>query len=284
MLELRRVRRADALAAAIAWTVAIVVTSVFLWILADLLIGGFGRLSWAFLTQAPRDAGRGGGIGPILVSTAYIVGVCMAVALPMGLGCAVYLAEWTGRQSRIGAAIRASLDLLAAVPSIVFGLFGAVFFGEVLGLGFSILSGGLTLACMILPILVRSAEAGLRAVPAELRQASAALGLTRLTTIRRILLPAALPGLVVGLVLGLGRALAETAALIFTSGYVTRLPGNLLDSGRSLSVHIYDLAMNVPGGESSAYATALVLILVLFVSNTLATRLTEAWVGGRSRR
>ena len=145
------------------------------------------------------------------------------------------------------------------MPSIVFGLFGNAFFCVALGLGFSILSGGLTLACMILPLMIRATEEGLRAVPQELRLGAAALGLGPAAVFWRLLLPVALPGLAVGLVLGMGRALAETAALLFTSGYVDRMPTSLLDSGRALSIHVYDLAMNVAGGEPRAYATALIL-------------------------
>lgn len=271
-------RRIDRATAVICWGVALAVAGTFGRMLYDLVRHGAARLSWTFLVAPPSDAGRAGGLGPILVSTGWILAICLAVAVPIGLASAAFLAEVVRRRSRFGAFVRRSLDLLAAVPSIVFGLFGAVFFGQVLGLGFSILAGGLTLACMVLPILTRATEAGFRAAPDDLRQSAAALGLGRWATLRHLLLPAALPGLVVGLVLGIGRALAETAALLFTSGYVTRMPSSLLDSGRALSVHIYDLAMNVPGGEGNAHAAALVLILLLLVVNLTASRLAAAWV------
>src|SRR5262249_1418749 len=151
-------------------------------------------------------------------------------------------------------------------------------FCRLLGLGFSILSGGLTLACMVLPILIRSVEEGFRAVPDEYRVGAAALGLSRTATLRHLLLPAAVPGLIVGLVLGLGRAIAETAALIFTSGYVDRMPESLFDSGRSLSIHIFDLSFNVPGGDGNAYATALVLVVLLFLINGVASWLGDRWL------
>jgi phosphate transport system permease protein len=144
-------------------------------------------------------------------------------------------------------------------------------------MGFSILSGGLTLACMILPIFVRAADEGLRSVPEEQRLGSAALGLTSVATLWHVLIPAALPSLLVGLVLSVGRALAETAALLFTSGYVDRMPTSLWDSGRALSVHIYDLSMNVPGGEARAHGSALLLILMLVTINLLATWLAGYW-------
>ncbi|MGQ0529114.1 MAG: PstA family ABC transporter permease, partial [Panacagrimonas sp.] len=161
---------------------------------------------------------------------------------------------------------------------IVFGLFGNALFCVMLGMGFSILSGGLTLACMALPLLIRATEQGLRAVPDDYRQAAAALGVSRWTVTVQVLLPAAVPGLLAGLVLGIGRALAETAALIFTSGYVDRMPSSLMDSGRAMSIHIYDLAMNIPGGERNAYGTALVLVALLLLINLAAAGLARLWL------
>lgn len=268
-----------AVSASLVWAAALGVTAVFLWLLADLLRGGLGALSWGFLFGEVQDAGRAGGIGPVIVSTLWILAVCMAVALPIGLGAAAFLAEFTRHGGALGRWVRRSLDVLAGVPSIVFGLFGAVLFCETLGLGFSILAGGLTLACMVLPILIRSAEAGFAAVPTATRQAAAGLGLSRTTTLLRVLLPAAMPGVVVGVVLGVARALAETAALLFTSGYVTRMPTSVYDSGRALSIHIYDLAMNVPGGDENAYATALVLLTLLLAINLAAVILADRFLG-----
>lgn len=267
----------DAVAHLVIWGAALIVVGAFAWILADVLEHGASRLSAELLTSAPSDAGRAGGIAPILVSTAWILVVCLSVALPLGLASAVLLAEFARDANGFGRLVRRSLDVLAGLPSIVFGLFGYAFFCHALGLGFSILSGGLTLACMVLPVLIRSVEAALRAVPDEMRAASAALGLSKTTAIRSLLLPAAAPGLAVGLILGIGRALAETAALLFTSGYVTRMPSSLLDSGRALSVHVYDLAMNVPGGDGMAYASALVLLAFLLGMNALATALVQHW-------
>jgi phosphate transport system permease protein len=274
----RRARRADRVATVLVWSVAVLVTAAFVWLLADVVWHGAGRISWSFLTEPPEKAGRAGGIGPIIVSTALILTVCLASSLPIGLGTAVLLAEFTPAGGVFGRLVRRSLDVLAGVPSIVFGLFGNALFCKLLGLGFSILSGGLTLACMVLPILIRSIEEGFRAVPDEYRLGAAALGLSRTATLRHLLLPAAVPGLVVGLVLGLGRAIAETAALIFTSGYVDRMPTSLRDSGRSLSIHIYDLSMNVSGGDDNAYATALVLVTLLLAINWSALWLADRWL------
>ncbi|MEQ9235019.1 phosphate ABC transporter permease PstA [Coleofasciculus sp. E2-BRE-01] len=260
------------------WAIALLITAIFCWILTDILWHGIGQLSWEFLTTSPKNAGREGGIAPILVSTLLILGVCMIVAIPIGVGTAILLAEFSDSESTFGRLVRRSLDILAGVPSIVFGLFGNAFFAKTLGLGFSILSGGLTLACMVLPILIRSIEAGFRAVPDDYRLGAAALGLSQTSTIWNILLPAATPGLVVGFVLGIGRAIAETAALIFTSGYVDRMPESLFDSGRALSIHIFDLSMNVAGGDANAYASALILILLLLLINSTAAWIANYWL------
>ena len=252
------------------WAIAILITSIFGWILGDILWHGVRGLSWEFLLSEPLKAGREGGIAPILVSTLLILLVTLAVSLPFGLGTAIFLAEFTNHQNLFGRLIRRSLDILAGVPSIVFGLFGNAFFSIKLGLGFSILSGGLTLACMVLPILIRTTEEGLRAVSLDYRLGATALGISHISILWKLLLPSAISSLIVGLVLGIGRAIAETAALIFTSGYVTRMPESLRDSGRSLSVHIFDLTMNVAGGDKNAYASALVLLILLLIINLSA--------------
>lgn len=259
----------------VVWIAALGITALFMWLLSDVVWQGGRYIDGAFLTQAPEKAGLAGGIAPILVSTGLVIGVCMTVALPLGLGTALLLTEFSQQHPFGHRPIRLSLDILAGVPSIVFGLFGNAFFSKVLGLGFSILAGGLTLACMVLPILIRSIQVGLSNVPPEYRQGAAALGLSRLGTLRTLVLPAAMPGIAVGVLLGIGRAIAETAALIFTSGYVDRMPSSLLDSGRVLSIHIFDLAMNIPGGESHAYATALVLVILLVIINSSISWLAE---------
>jgi phosphate transport system permease protein len=267
----------DRLATFIIWSTALLVAGLFLWLIWDIVLGGITRLSWGFLTESPFDAGRGGGIGPVIVSTGLILLVAIAASVPLALGTAVLLAEFSRRESPFGRLVRFSLDVLAGVPSIVFGLFGNAFFCIYLGLGFSILSGGLTLACMVLPILIRTAEEGLRSAPNDYRLAGAALGLSRRAALMHLLLPTAMPALVAGLMLGIGRAMAETAALIYTSGYVDRMPDSLFDSGRALSVHIYDLAMNVAGGDGNARAAALVLVILLLLVNGTALALADRW-------
>ena len=270
--------RALALVGAIA---ALLGIALFAWLVWDLVRLGLPRLSWTFLTAGVEDAGRSGGIGPLLVSTLWILLCCLILAIPLGSGCALWLSEFVRRGSLLARLVTGGVDLLASVPSIVFGLFGMVFFSQTLGLGFSILSGGLTLACMILPILVRTTLSALELLPTDLRPAAAALGLSKTTTTIQILFPATLPGIVVGITLGIGRALSETAALLFTSGYSTRMPESLSDSGRALSVHIYDLALNVAKGAPMASSSALVLLALIFVVNAAAVAISERWLRRR---
>lgn len=263
----------------IIWSGAAVVGTAFLWILGEIALKGVSHLSLSFLLDSPEDAGRSGGILPILMSTALILIIALSVSVPFGLAAAVWLSEFSRQSGNAAAFTRLVLDVLAGVPSIVYGLFGNAFFCIFLGLGFSILSGGLTLACMILPVFIRTCERGLGAVPHTWRSGAAALGMSKATAAWHILLPAAAPAVLAGLILGIGRAAAETAALIFTSGYVDRMPESLMDSGRALSVHIYDMSMNVTGGDAAAYGTALVLISFIVTLNFVAHDVTDRWLG-----
>lgn len=229
----------------------------------DIVINGLPILSWEFLTENPSNAGRDGGIASILVSTGLIVGVSLVAAVPIAFGTALVLSEFVSSTSTLASLIRSSLDILAGVPSVVFGLFGLALLCRELGLGYSILAGGLTLACMILPVLTRSMYSAFDALGTQYRITGFALGLSRVSILLNVSLLVALPAITAGIVLGLTRALAETAVLLFTSGYADRMPTSLLSSGRSISLHIYELMTNVPGGDQSAYGSALVLIMLL---------------------
>ncbi len=275
-----RAQLADRIFECVVWGTALVVASSFLWLVGDLLWHGLGQIDISFLLEDVQRTGREGGILPILVSTLLILAVCLVASVPVGILTAILLSEFSRRSALLSRIVRASLDVLAGVPSIAFGLFGNAFFCIALGLDFSILSGGLTLACMVLPIFIRSVELGLRSVPNDYRHAGAALGMSQSTMLARILIPAAAPGIAAGLMLGIGRALAETAALMFTSGYGDRMPGSLFDSGRALSLHIYDLTQ-VTGGEPNAYASAVVLVGLLLIINLSASWIVKHLVGGR---
>ena len=256
------------------WLIAITVSGLFVWLVGDVVVHGLSGVSWDFLTSSPSNFGTAGGIYPMIVSTLLILVIAIVVAVPLSIASALYLSEFA-RGSWSSILIERGLIILAAVPSVVFGLFGFALFCDMLGMGYSILSGGLTLACMILPIMIRALQAGLESVPDDYRRAAAALAMSKTRTVVSILLPSAAPGLVVGLVLGIGRVLAETAALLFTSGSVDRTPESMFDSGRSLSIHIYELAMNVAGGEANAYSTAVVLLLLLLVINSIAIAIAD---------
>lgn len=237
--------------------------AMLLWPLFTIFSNGLQVLSWEFLLASPANAGRSGGIAPILVSTLAIVLTSLAAALPLAFSVAVMLTEGFDPEGWAARMLRCSLDILSGIPSVVFGLFGLSFFCRQLGLGYSILAGGLTLACMILPTLARSMAFSLESAASAHRAGGTALGLSRQSVLWHVLVPVALPGICAGIVLALTRGLAETAVLLFTSGYSDRMPESLLDSGRSISVHIYDLSTNVPGGSPNAYGSALALLLLL---------------------
>lgn len=228
----------------------------------DLFARGGPEWSAGYLVQPVRDSGTAGGIAPVLVSTLLVVLLATATALPLALSAAVLSAEVLVRRPRSARAVLRSFEILASAPSVAIGLVGWTLFGRFFGLGFSILSGGLTLAAMLVPILAVAFHAGLEAVPRAVRAQSQALGVSRWNTLVHLVLPAARPALLAGLVLGLGRATAETAVLILTSGISTRMPHDAFDPGATLAVHVYHLARNVPNGEARAYAAACALFLV----------------------
>ncbi|MEY4064772.1 MAG: hypothetical protein RIR26_980 [Pseudomonadota bacterium] len=241
---------------------------------------GTSGLSFDFLTQLPVNSGRAGGILPILTSTLIVLCITLTFTVPLGIACSLWLSEFVERKNAAAQLAKIGLDALAGVPSIVMGLFGHVFFSQFLGFGFSLLSGGLTLSCMALPIFIKTTVEGLTALDSDWRRQAAALGLSKTTLVWNVLLPASSPAIAAGLILALGRATAESAALIFTSGYVDRMPESVFDSGRVLSVHIYDLAMNVTGGDKAAYATALTLTALILLINVFVIWVSEKWLKG----
>ena len=186
-------------------------------IIAFILYHGLPHLTWAFLTQAPVRMGREGGIFPMIIATLYMTGLAMLVAAPLGVGTAIYLTEYT-RGGKVTALIRFGADCLAGMPSIIFGLFGFVFFVIKLDLGWSMLSGGLTLALMVLPTIIRTSEEAIRAVPAAYRDVAFGLGSTRWQMVTTVVLPSALPGICTGIILSIGRSVTETAAVMLTAG------------------------------------------------------------------
>ncbi len=251
------------------WLSGLVISLVLISILGDIILNSLESFNLTFLYQVPMSAGRRGGIYPIIISTLLITGISTLVTVPIGTLCAIYLSRHYPSTLVFKKFIKRMIQVLSGVPSIVFGLFGNAIFCTFFGLGFSILSGALTLSCMCLPLFITSVEEGVSSIPDEVIHTTHSLGFSLYTTFKSIVLPLAIPSILSGLVLSVGRALAETAALIFTSGYVDRFPESLLDSGRALSVHIYDLAMNVPGGDQNAYKSSMVLIGLILIINSV---------------
>jgi len=233
-------------------------------ILFDIVSKGLPALSWEFLTEGPRDLGRAGGIFPAIVGTLSLVAGAIAFALPLGVGAAIYLAEYQ-RENRLTRVVRSGVDLLNGTPSIVFGLFGFTFLVIALGLGVSMLAGQITLGLMVLPTIIRTTEEALRQVPQGLREGSLALGATRWQTIRRVVLPPATSGIITGTILSIGRAAGETAPILFTAAVFSQrfLPSSVFDPVMALPYHLYVLATTVPGARENTYGTALVLIVLV---------------------
>ncbi len=229
------------------------------------------NLRLSFLVEPPSRAGAVGGISYIILNTLAMVVFVLFIATPIGLSAAIYLVEYA-KQGRLLYILRLGTDTLAGIPSIIFGLFGMVFFSQFLGLKTGLVSGTLTLTLMILPTIVRTSEEALRSVPGILREGSLALGATKLQTIVRVVLPAASPGILTGVILGIGRAIGETAALLFTMGSNLALLQNLNSPIRVLSVHLYMLIReNI--SVANAFASATILIVIVFLVNYATTRL-----------
>jgi len=236
-------------------------------LLAYLLYRGLPSITWDFLTKAPRY----GGIFPAIVGTFWLVAGTAAFAMPIGIAAGIYLSEYAprGRRTRL---IRLSIANMAGVPSIVYGLFGLAMFVMFFGFGVSVLSGSLTLACLTLPVIITTTEEALRQVPQDLRQASLALGATRWRTIRKVVLPAALPGIVTGAILGLSRAAGETAPVLFTAVFFSApLPMSPLDKTMALPYHIYIMATQPNKPQPGiVWGSALVLVAGVTIINVVA--------------
>ena len=266
----------QALAKGLIWVAAFFTLAVMFWILYQVLREGLPLLHIDFFLQTPRQMGRAGGIFSTIVGTIALTVVALVIATPLGVGTAIFLREYT-RESRVSRVIRFGTDCLAGVPSIIFGLFGFVFFVIFLRMGWSILSGGLTLATMILPTIICTAEEAVKAVPYTYREVSFGLGGTRWQTIRKMVLPNAIPGILTGVLLGVGRSVGETAAVILTAGSSFITPDSLFSPIRTMAVHFYILAREGISMEM-AYATGAALILLILAINTAANWLMYRYI------
>ncbi len=270
---------------ALAVLLLVLMTALTLAILVFIILFVFGKglphISIEFLFSNPRDMGRAGGILPALIGSAILPLLAILFAAPLGIGTAIYLTEYT-RESGVTRLIRFGADCLAGIPSIIFGLFGFIFFVTALGMGWSILSGSLTLTFMILPTIIRTSEEAIMAVPRSYREVSFSLGATLWQTVRKVVLPNALPGIVTGIMLSIGRSIGETAAVIFTAGSSLRMPASLMDSARTMSVHFYILAREGLS-TNNAYATAAVLILSILSINLLSYWLMNRFIAKKTK-
>jgi phosphate transport system permease protein len=238
-----------------------------------ILVKGASAISWEFLTTFPADGMRQGGIMPAILGTVFLTFFTFIFCVPLGIAAAVYLAEYAA-ENRFTRLIRLAIINLAGIPSVVYGLFGLGLFVVFMELGTSILAASLTLSIMTLPVVISAAEEALRSVPQAFRTVSISLGATRWQTIRRIVLPQALPGIMTGVILGLERAAGETAPILFTGAvfYLPKLPSSVLDPTMALPYHLYTISTQIPGMPLNIqYATALVLLVFVLGMNLVAT-------------
>nr|WP_116679977.1 phosphate ABC transporter permease PstA [Porphyromonas loveana] len=251
------------------------VLALLLALLGFIVYNGIGVINWEFITTAPTEGMTAGGIYPAIVGTLCLVAGSMIVAFPVGIMSAIYTQEYA-RDGWLVRIIRIMTNNLAGIPSIVFGLFGMALFVNTLGFGDSIVAGSLTLGLLALPLVIRTTEEALKAIPDTYRTGSYALGAGKLQTIFRVVLPAAFPDIITGLILSIGRVSGETAPILFTAAayFLPKLPSSIFDQVMALPYHLYVIATSGTDLEASrpiAYGTALVLITIVLVMNLLAT-------------
>jgi len=252
----------------------LVVIGLLAWILLFIVIKGIGAISWEFLTEAPTDGMTGGGIFPAIVGTMCLVTGSIIFAFPIGVMSGIYINEYAAN-NWVVKFIRIMTNNLSSIPSIVFGLFGMALFVNTLGFGDSILAGSLTLGLLVLPIVIRTTEESLKAIPDSFRNGSRALGATKLQTIGKVVFPMAFPNIITGLIISIGRVSGETAPILFTVAayFLPKLPTSIFDQVMALPYHLYVLATSgtdIEAARPLAYGTALVLIGIVLVINILA--------------
>lgn len=246
---------------------AILTFAVLIFLIAYILVRGIPYITPSLFsfTYTSENAS----LMPALINTVTMTVLSLLIAVPFGIFSAIFLVEYAGRGNRFIEIIRLTTETLSGIPSIVYGLFGMLFFVSTCGWGFSLLAGAFTLAIMILPLIMRTTEEALKSVPDSFREGSFGLGAGKLRTVFRIVLPSAVPGILAGVILAVGRIVGETAALIYTAGSVTDIPSSVMGSGRTLAVHMYNLA-NEGLYMNQAYATAVILLILVVGINTLS--------------
>lgn len=249
------------------WMSAIITVIALVAILSFIFIKGYKLITFKFLTANYSPSGSGG-IFPMIVTTIYTVILAVGIATPIGILAAIYLREYA-KQGIIVKLIRFATESLAGIPSIVYGLFGSIFFVVTLKLGYSILAGSFTVAIIILPVIIRTTEESLKSVPDAYREASLGLGATRFQTLYKVIVPSALPGVLSGIILSIGRVVGESAAILLTAGTVAKMPKGIMSSARTLTVQSY-LVTKEAGDIEQAAAVGIVLIVIILVLNTIA--------------
>jgi len=258
----------DVILCALTWCTAILTVGILTFLIGYILIRGIPHITPSLfsLTYTSDNVS----VMPAIIATIVMTILSLIVTMPFGIFTAIYLVEYAKRGNKIVEIIRITAETLSGIPSIVYGLFGMLFFVTYLGLGFSIIAGSLTLSIMILPLIMRTTEEALKSVPDSYREGAFGLGAGRLRMVFRIALPVAIPGILSGIILAIGRIVGETAALIYTAGTVAQTPTNLLQSARTLSVHMY--ALSSEGFHTNeAYATAVILLVMVIGINGLAS-------------
>jgi len=262
-----RRKTSDLILAGLTWGAALSTLGVLVFIIGYILFKGIPHIKLSLFEMEYNSENVS--LMPAVISTLAMSIVSLAVVVPFGIFSAIYLVEYAKRGSKVVMMVRMTTETLSGIPSIVYGLFGLLFFVGYLGWGFSLLSGAFTLAIMVLPLVMRTTEEALKSVPDSFREGSFGLGAGKLRTIFRIILPSAIPGILAGVILAEGRIVGETAALIYTSGTVAQIPESLMQSARTMSVHMY--ALSSEGlYTNEAFATAVVLLVVVVGINIFA--------------
>ncbi|MGE5632872.1 MAG: phosphate ABC transporter permease PstA [Caulobacteraceae bacterium] len=275
-ISVNNIRKKERIAFILLKLAALITILALVAIIGNILINGIGHLSLGFLTQEPKEMGKSGGIFSIIITTIFLAIFSIIIAGPVGICAAIFLTEYS-KEGPIVKVIRFGTESLAGIPSIIFGLFGYVFFVVLLDFRYSMVSGGLTLTLMILPTIIRTSEEAIKMVPRSYREGSLALGATKWQTIYKVVLPAAIPGILTGIILGIGRVVGETAAVIYTAGSSLGLPTSIWRPGRTMAVHLYILASEGLS-KSNMYATATVLIITVFIINLMANRMIKHFI------
>lgn len=272
-------RRSQSIAFGVCRLLSLCIVLVLFTIVGFIIYKGIGVVDWCFITSAPTDGMTGGGIWPAIVGTFYLMTGSALFAFPVGVMSGIYMNEYAPK-GKLVRFIRVMTNNLSGIPSIVFGLFGMALFVKYLGFGDSILAGSLTLGLLSLPLVIRTTEEALKAIPDSLREGSLALGATKLQTIRYVVLPMGMPNIITGLILALGRVSGETAPILFTCAayFLPQLPASIFDQCMALPYHLYVLATSGTDMEAQlplAYGTAFVLIVIILLINLLANALRK---------